>query len=212
MTNIFPSKVKLEMKHRLFAIAVEALEKDGWKVERVQGIGKSSVRRIVKGPTSKLVAIRTSQDTWIAFPRTEGDRGWRTLDNVDAVVAVSVDDRDNPKFAKVHLIDGREMRARFDRAYAARKKAGHTIPPERGIWVSLYQAEADDPVSYVGAGAGLKFPPMAIVALEAGSSVERPSETEVPDRVLRLTIPEAKRGLALEFGVDPSNIKIIIEG
>ena len=58
------------------------------------------------------------------------------------------------------------MRARFDRAYAARIKAGYKIPLGRGVWVSLYSPEATDPVTYVGAGAGLKSPPIAKVALE----------------------------------------------
>ena len=57
-----------------------------------------------------------------------------------------MDDRHNPKFAKVHIIDGDEMRDRFNRAYAARKKAGHTIPIGRGVWESLYLPEAQAPV------------------------------------------------------------------
>ena len=62
---------------------------------------------------------------------------WRTLDEVDAVAPVSVDDRHNPKFVKVHIIDGGAMRDRFNRAYAARKKTGHSIPIRRAVWVSL---------------------------------------------------------------------------
>jgi hypothetical protein len=210
------------MKSQLFQIAVEALQKAGWKVERVQGSGKSSVRRITKGADSKVVSIRTTQDTWIAFPRIEGDKGWRTLDEVDAVVPVSVDDRHNPKFAKVHLIDGEEMRDRFNRAYAARKKAGHTIPIGRGVWVSLYLPEALDPVSHVGAGAGLKFPPIANVPLSpelVAAAIENDSrEVDEPESFRReetdeppLSIAEAKRRLAKTLGVDPANIKISIE-
>ena len=113
MTDIFGSdNNKRNLKSQLFHIAVGTLEKAGWKVEREQGSGKSSVRRITKGGESKIVSIRTTQDTWIAFPRIKGDKSWRTLDEVDAVVPVSVDDRHNPKFAKVHMIDGDEMRDR----------------------------------------------------------------------------------------------------
>ena len=112
MTNIFKEPKKVSTKNQLFNIAVDALLKAGWKVERVPGNGKSSVRRILKGGVTKLVSIRTTQDTWIAFPRTDEDKGWRTLDDVDQVVAVSVDDRHNPKFAKVHVLDGEEMRDR----------------------------------------------------------------------------------------------------
>jgi len=222
MANVYGSPGKASMKTQLFSIAVRALEKAGWKVERVQGSGKSSVRRITKGAESKVVSIRTTQDTWIAFPRLEGDKGWRTLDKVDAVVPVSVDDRHNPKFAKVHMIDGDEMRDRFNRAYAARKKAGHTIPIGRGVWVSLYLPEARDPVSHVGAGAGLKFPPIATVPLtpelmaameETGVGGEA-AETHALEKAqeAQLSIAEAKRRLAITFGVDPANIKITVEG
>src|SRR5580700_3928316 len=104
MTNIFGNPDKVAMKTQLFEAGVKALEGAGYKVERIQGSGKSSVRRIVKGKENKVVSIRTTQDTWIAFPRTEHDKGWRTLDEVDQVVAVSVDDRHTPKFAKVHIV------------------------------------------------------------------------------------------------------------
>ncbi len=220
MTNVFKSPEKVSMKTQLFNIAVEALEKAGWKVARVQGSGKSSVRRITKGAESKIVSIRTTQDTWIAFPRIEKDKGWRTLDEVDAVVPVSVDDRYNPKFAKVHMIDGDEMRDRFNRAYAARKKAGHTIPIGRGVWVSLYLPEAQDPVSHVGAGAGLKFPPIATVPLtpELIAAIEETSVVDEADthaieeaEEAPLSIAEAKRRLAKALGVDPTNIKITVE-
>lgn len=219
MTNVYGTPKKASMKKQLFQIGVDALKTDGWNVERIAGSGKSSVRRITKGGVSKTVSIRTTQDQWIAFPRTEGDESWRTLDEVDAVVPVSVDDKDNPKFANVHLIDGDEVRARFNRAYEARKAADHTIPVGRGVWVSLYFPEAHDPVSHVGAGMGLKFPPIAKVPLSDKLPV---ADAAVPEEVEQgrtnrdpsedlLTIPEAKRRLALSLGVDPDNIKITVE-
>lgn len=216
MTNVYGTPEKISMKAYLFKVAVEALEKEGWKVERVQGSGKSSVRRITKGTESKTVSIRTTQDTWIAFPRLDGDSGWRTLDEVDAVVPVSVDDRDNPKFAKVHLIDGDEMRDRFNRAYEARKKAGHSIPIGRGVWVSLYLPEANSPPTHVGAGAGLKFKPIATVPLSsdvvaAMDELDDDSQAGTSDNESPLTIAEAKRRLAKTFGVDASSIKITVE-
>src|SRR5438552_708962 len=158
MTNVSATPEKLSIRANLFRSAETALENEGWSVERIARSGKSSVRRITKGKLEKTVSIRTSQDTWIAFPRTQDDRSWATLADVDYVVAASVDSRDNPHFAKVHLIEGNEMRARFDRAYAARKKAGYAMPVGRGIWLSLYEKELNDPVTLVGAGAGLDHP------------------------------------------------------
>lgn len=215
MTNVYGSPEKVAMKTRLLRIAIEVLQRDGWKVEREPRSGKSSVRRITKGGESLLVSIRTTQDTWIAFPRTPGDKSWRTLDDVDAVVPVSVDDRENPRYAKVHLIDGDEVRARFNRAYKARKDAGHKIPVGRGVWVSLYDEEATDPVNRIGAGMGLEFPPIAVVPLSSEQivAVGVDDDEDVASRgeEAPLSIAEAKRRLALSLGVDPANIKITVE-
>ena len=217
MTNVYATPEKVSMKTLLFRTAVQALESSGYKVERVPGSGKSSVRRITKGKESKVISIRTSQDTWIAFPRMENDKSWRTLDEVDAVVPVSVDDKHAPKIARVHLVPGDEMRDRFNRAYKARKDAGHSIPVGRGIWISLYNKEANNPVSHVGAGAGLKFPPIAEVPIEFGAAIADDSgnDDEVPavkEQAPPMTIAEAKRLLSISLGVDPANIKIIVEG
>ncbi len=182
MTNVSGTPEKMTTRARLFQAAVEALERQGWKVERIARSGKPSVRRIIKGTIAKTVSIRTSQDTWIAFPRNPTDDGWATLAEVNYVVAATVDDRDNPRFAQVHMIEGDEMRARFDRAYAARKRAGYTMPIGRGIWLSLYDKESDQPVTHVGAGAGPNHPAIARMPLAA----EKADKASARDQDLRL--------------------------
>jgi hypothetical protein len=215
MTNVSATAVKLAVRSRLFEIAEEALEKDGWKVERIARSGKSSVRRITKGKLQKTVSIRTSQDAWIAFPRSQDDRSWATLADVDYVVASSVDERLNPRFAQVHFVPGDDMRKRFDRAYAARKKAGYTLPVGRGIWLSLYEKESTNPVTLVGGGIGLDYPPILKVPL-SGKELNSLSEERDSDPVestageALLTIAEAKRRLAMSLGVAESDIKITI--
>ncbi len=213
MTNIFKTPEKAAMRVELFQNAVEALEKQGWTVERIPREGKSSVRRITKDGVTKTVSIRTTQDKWIAFPRNNKNDGWATLRDVDYVVAASVDDRDNPRFAQIHMIEGDEMRARFDRAYAARKAAGFVLPKGRGIWVSLYEKESNDPVSHVGAGAGLAHPPIARVPLTGEKGAKAGKEMDALDVEMEeapLTIAEAKRRLALSLGVNETDIKITI--
>ncbi|MFG6081583.1 hypothetical protein ACEUZ9_002207 [Paracoccus litorisediminis] len=218
MTNIFGRPGKLTNKNFLFSAAVTALEGEGWKVEKIRGSGKGSVRRITRGGESKTVSIRTTQDTWIAFPRDAEDKVWSTLDGVDAVVAASVDDRYDPKFAQIHMLDGDDVRARFDRAYKARLDAGYQMTTGRGMWVSLYHREATEPVTQVGAGAGLATPPFARFALADLAPMTRGDELDNDvDAVgeqdeAPLTIAEAKRRLALTFGVDPESITIKIEG
>jgi hypothetical protein len=217
MTNVWGSPEKVTRRARLFEIGISVLESEGWKVERVERSGKPSLRRITKDGRSLLATIRTTQDRWIAFPRNPDDTGWGTLSEVDVVVAVSVDDADNPRFAWVHLLDGDEMRDRYDRTYAARLGAQHEIPNGRGVWLSLYHDEATSPPSLVGAGAGVVHPPIARVPLDP----EEPDMDLVPEpepapkkgccENRPLTIAEAKRRLAIAFGVDPSSIRITVE-
>ncbi|MBC7987432.1 MAG: hypothetical protein H7X93_12315 [Sphingomonadaceae bacterium] len=218
MTNVYSTPDKVARKWQLFRIGEEALEKEGWEVSRVPGSGKASLRRIARNGESKFVSIRTTQDTYIAFPRNPDDSAWVTLDVVDAVVAVSVDDSVNPRFAQVHMIDGDEMRDRFDRSYAARKAAGHSIPTGRGMWLGLYVPDLKEPPTQVGAGAGLDHPPIARVPLkpEGSSDVEgvvgQSIKAAVEENVEPvLTIADARRRLAAAFDVDPTNVKISIE-
>ena len=126
----------------------------------------------------------------------------------------TVDDADEPRFAQAHIIDGDEMRDRFDRAYRARLAAGHSIPPRRGVWISLYLQEAQDPVNRIGAGAGLAHSAILRVPLDTpgpDKGIEGFDEADSEGTDENLTIAEAKRRLALTFGVDPSSVKITIE-
>src|SRR5438874_284259 len=122
MTNIFKSPEKRGRKKRLVEIGMQTLEKEGWTVTR-EKLGKSSVRRISKDGDRKLVSIRTTQDTWLAFPPKPNGKGWFTLDDVDVVLAVSVDPT-SKREAWVHWLPADEMRERYDLAYKARKDAG----------------------------------------------------------------------------------------
>lgn len=218
MANIFDDPEKVSRKNQLLEAGIHSLEKDGWKVEKIPGFGKGSVRRITKGNQERIVSIRTTQDTWIAFPRNDAGDAWVTLSDVDAVVAVSVDNKENPRFAQVHFIEGDEMRARFDRAYKARIDAGHSVPKKRrGIWISLYDKEANSPVSHVGAGAGLANPPIARIPLdELNASFkedvkEDDKKTGDIDTGLKpLSINDAKKSLSMFLGVPEESIEIII--
>jgi hypothetical protein len=219
VTDIFKTPKKVITKYRLFQIGLDFLQSEGWKVERIQGFGKSSVRRITKGNKRLKVSIKTSQDTWIAFARDEMDKKWSTLSEMDVVLAVAVDDPHDPRLANIHWFEADDVRERFDRAYAARKADGHQMQLGRGIWVSLYRPEADKPVNRIGGGIGLVHPAIATVPLEAGdASDDEPKERERAanhdddgDDEQPLTIAEAKRRLAKSLGVEPSSIKITVE-
>jgi hypothetical protein len=194
------------------------LETHGWKVSREKGGVKGRVRQITKNGRTQLAAIRTSQDGWIAFPRNGKDTRWVTLSDVDVVVASAINP-EQPNVAQVHVFDAKELRERFDRAYTARRKAGHRIPIGRGIWVSLYHQESDDPVNRVGAGIGLLHKPIATVAVDEDAASGGTQPPMVPtaaaayddDSFEPLTIAEAKARLARTLGVDPGSIKITVE-
>lgn len=214
MTNVSGTPEKVSNRRRLFELGERALKSAGWRVERIQGIGKSSVRRIVKGDVQHTVSIRTTQDTWIAFPRDDDDTGWVTLDDVDYVVAVTVDDKDDPKEGMAFMVEGDEMRDRFDRAYKARLDAGHKIPVGRGVWVSMFLPEDPNAPSSVGGGIALGRDPLMTTPMdvqpeediEDASTAAVVSQSEAP-----LTIAEAKRRLASSLGVDPEKVKVVIE-
>lgn len=213
MTNVFGTPQKVSRRRDLFELGQTALVKAGWRVERIQGIGKSSVRRIVKGSEQFTVSIRTTQDCWIAFPRKDDDSGWVTLDDVDYVVAVTVDDKDDPKQGSVFMVEGDEMRDRFNRTYRARLDAGHSIPVGRGVWVSMFIAEDPAAPSTVGGGIAIGRKPLLSVRFDeptdvGTTAVPQPAE---PDDA-PLSIADAKRRLAKTLGVDPEKVKIMIEG
>lgn len=220
MTDVSRTPEKKVIRVALVNAALATLERQGWAVAKVRGGGKGRIRKITKGGKSRLAVIRTTQDRYLAFPRNEEDSGWITLSEVDVVVAASVDDPTDPKFALVHIFDASEMRDRFDRAYKARIDAGHSIPLGRGLWLALYEEEGTAP-GRVGAGAGLAHPPVGRVPLkEAGSlGMRQPSKSprtfppanDAHDDVAPLTIAEAKARLARTLGVDPSAIKITVE-
>lgn len=229
MTNVSgPGKVAI--RNFLRRTALKELERQGYKIERIPRAGKGSLRRISKGNESKVATIRTSQDTWYAFPRNDSNTGWSTLEDAEVVVVASLTEKESMR-ANFHIMPADDIRARFDRAYTARVKAGHVIPEKRGIWLSLYEPEGNSPVSHVGAGAGLAYKPFAkevpiiIDGDDQGgddeedtvedASVSPPVATAAPAASSDegpLTIAEAKRRLALTFGVEPSAIKIIVEG
>jgi hypothetical protein len=214
MTNVSGTPEKVELRERLWEIALDTLRSQGWAVEREPGRGKSSMRRITKGGVSKIATIRTTQDRWVAFPRTKDDKGWLTLDDAEVVVVASVDEKESPKFAWVHVFDQADFKKRLDRAYAVRMKAKRRIPVGRGVWISLYREDDGSP-QLAGAGAGrAEASRIAIVPLQKAAP-DSPSLPAAPplsgSNVRPLSIDEAKQGLALTFGVNPSHIKITVE-
>lgn len=229
MTNIYGTPEKVLFSKRLFDIGTEYLEKQGYEVSRVPRAGKKSLRRVKKGKEEFNVAIRTSQDQWFAFPRDDASGRWLGMDdvNVERVIVVALNTREEgkEKIGLVHDFPADEVRERLNKNFKARKKANPDIDISHGNWISLYHEETNDPASLVAAGIGNKYEPADRIPLFPTSNEEVEdedlAEADGPASIASaapaavdesLTIPEAKRRLALTFGVDPSAIKITVEG
>ena len=202
----------VQLKRALLKSAVEALESPHTKVLRRVGSGPSAYIVSEQNETNvpydaiEPITIRTSQTRWIAFTRDPSDSFWQVLTDAFTVIVSTVDNPLDPSYALVHKFDANDIVARMDRAYEALKKSGRIIKPGIGVWISLYDREQATPVQYVGAGAGIVSPPIAKVPLKKYfPSGFRDSS---PDH---LTIPEARRRLALTLGVPESAIRIAVE-
>lgn len=229
MTNIYGTPEKVLFSKRLLEIGIEYLEKRGYEVSRVPRAGKKSLRHVKKGKEEFNVAIRTSQDQWFAFPRDPVTGTWMGMEDVDVkrviVVALNTRDEGKEKIGLVHDFPAEEVKARLDKNYKARVEANPNVNISHGNWISLYSKEATEPTSLVAAGIGLDFPVVDRIPLFPSTSddvdEEDLAEADGPTTTApipsatgdeSLTIPEAKRRLALTFGVDPSAIKITVEG
>jgi hypothetical protein len=195
-------------------------------LDRVPGRGLSNIWTITKNGKSQKASIRTTRDRWFAFPPLDNSKKWKTLDEVDTVIVAAVDDRHDPENVEVYIFPATEVRERFNAAFAARTGAGQTVRINFGMWVGLDQDTRKIPAS-VGSGIVDQYQPVAvfpIVDLIADSGAVDESALEVvadagEDAVVAgavdneppLTIVEAKRRLALTFGVKSENIKITVE-
>lgn len=192
----------------------------GYTLDRVPGRGLSNVWVITKDGTSQKASIRTTRDRWIAFPPLENGTKWKTLDQVELVIVATVDDRDDPTNVEVYIFPAAEVRKRFDASYAARVASGQTMRNNFGMWVALDQKGRNSPAD-VGSGIVDQYDPIAVIAIAdlvtdvpAGAADEEVGNDGPADEVDNdppLTIPEAKRRLALTLGCKPENIKIIVE-
>ncbi|MEY9498997.1 hypothetical protein ABIF33_008017 [Bradyrhizobium elkanii] len=225
MPNVLEGLSETVKWHLMVEGAKRALEANGYKSDREPGRGLSNVWTITKNGESRKASIRTTRDRWIAFPPLDDGKKWKTLDEVDAVIVATVDDRDDPKRVEVYIFPATDVRERFDAAFAARTAAGQTVRNNFGMWVRLDHDTRNIPRS-VGSGIVDQYKPIAVfpiadllteasaidpVALGDFDSDTANDDPEALDNDPPLTIAEAKRRLALTFGVKPENIKITVE-
>jgi len=210
--------------HLMVHAAKRGAEAEGYTLDRVPGRGLSNIWTITKNGKSQKASIRTTRDRWFAFPPLEGGAKWKTLDEVEVVIVAAVDDRDEPENVEVYIFPAAEVRKRFDAAFASRTGAGQTVRTNFGMWVALDHDARNIPAS-AGSGIVDKYKAVAVFPiLDLLADAEPAAATELEeveaaavedigalDNDPPLTITEAKRRLALTFGVTPANIKITVE-
>jgi len=144
----------------LVRAALKGAESAGYTLAKKPGRGLSNVWEATKGRQTLSASVRTSRDRWLAFPPLEGGARWKTLDDVDLVIVAAFKSRNNPKDAQVYIFDAQDVRARFNAAYKARVKAGHSVRDDYGMWINLDHDDRDT-ASAVGAGLAERSDPIA---------------------------------------------------
>lgn len=204
-----------EIWQKLVDAAKKAADKQGYKLERLPGRGRSNVWTMQPDGEKRLVSIRTTQDRWFAFPRVKS--GWKTLDKVDVVIVSAVDDVDDPKYAQVFIFPADEVRKRFNDSYEARIKGGRVVRENFGMWIGLDRDDRKRPAS-VGSGLVEKYKPIATYPLtELASSDEDWAEDslvsddaesfEEPHTIAEV-LAQASSAIARIAGVKPDKVRL----
>jgi hypothetical protein len=152
----------------IWRVLVEAgkrgAHEEGHKLTRVAGRGMSNVWVAEKNGKKVKAAIRTTRDRWIAFQPVDGGKRWKTLDDVEVVIVVAVDSKDDPQNVEVYMLPAIEVRHRFEEAFTARTEAGQVPTDNFGMWVCLDH----DPrglAASIGSGITEKFRPIAVYSI-----------------------------------------------
>lgn len=160
MSNILKDMEASERWHLMVSAALKGTSDLGYSHKRQPGRGLSNTYEMTKNGATQVASVRTTRDRWIAFPPLEGGTKWKTLDDADLVIVASVDDRENPEFVEVYLFSADEVRKRFDASYEARRKHGHNMRDNFGMWVTLDRGDDEVPTQ-VGHSLAVDFPYIA---------------------------------------------------
>lgn len=220
-----PSMSKREklvaMKRRQAALSLaakEIMEAKGYVFGSSLRIpGTYAFEATVRGKRVR-VGFKTSADRWLALPRNaEGE--WGLLSAVDQVVVATFKEafpRNDPRHLQIVLFEPSILIDMAKEVYALADKKGQT-----GMqWIPFDERDGDS--AAVARSAGTLVDKGKLIAEEriTWTSVQakeipelhldEPNIAQEPP-TLRLTIPQARAGLAAGLGVPPAAIKIIVE-
>lgn len=149
---------------RMVEVGRSALETNGFEFASPPLVSRATVWDIQKGQNVSKIAVRTSQDRWLGF-NPSGD-GWKTLDDVDEVLAVTVDHVKKPEKFEVYLFTADEVRRRLNKNKAARMRKGHKGLDKYGNWIAFDRKDHVDSPTGVGSGIAELRPPIAVVPID----------------------------------------------
>lgn len=215
MSNEFGGLPPSKIWHVLVDAAVQAMESEGYELERKPGRGRSNIWRMKRDGQERLVSIRTTRDRWIAFPPRDG--GWRTLDDVEVVAVAAVDDVDDPQQVEVYLFPAGDVRERFTESYNARVNAGQTMRDEFGMWINLDHDDRGLPAS-VGSGLADHYEPIAVYPMSELMPADEEGNEDAYDRegaspinepqTIADVLSSASAAIAHIAGIDPQKVKL----
>jgi hypothetical protein len=162
---------------------------------------------------TKKVGIKTSADRWVAIPK-DGSGGWGLLSRVDKVFVATWDQKAIPSHSQlptrfqVYEFAPKTLIEMGEQVYAKADACNQT-----GMqWIPFDDTDGDSTsmaAGSLGKHGRLIFEEPIEWTSEMLQADEEVEESTAP---LKLTIAEAKAGLAAQFGVNADAIKITIEG
>lgn len=185
MPNIFNAMPASARWRVLVEAAKQGAVDEGYKLRRVPGRGLSNVWNLERHGKIQSASIRTTRDLWFAFQPEEKGKKWKTLGEVEHVIVASVDSKDDPQNVEVYIFPAKEVRSRFNAAYAARVRDGQVVKDGFGMWVALHKDSRGIAAS-VGSGLADEYKPVGVYPIEELLSArgdEALDQSEAPDEV-----------------------------
>jgi hypothetical protein len=195
-----------EMQDALRKAGLAVLRKRFQNISPVtsQGVQEGTRLSFTKGGDTFICAVKVTTRGRIHFARQGA--GWATLSHVDRVLYVRLRPGDPPHFeAQMHACET------LVAAFEANRQHAETLGlPHRPAWLNA-DPEAGD--RFVGSGFGKQALWVEVGPLLVQGATSAPSDdvrASSPAAPRKLTIAEAKEGLAATLGISPDAIEIII--
>lgn len=186
----------------MFNANVSALQKNGWALSKTDAVrGRNARLASHENGAREHIRILTSQTGQIAFTRDALDQNWVELQGIDRVIIACPDDRKKPLYAVVRAFTSDFLKEVFDAARQTkiRAKSWNAAAP---LWLPIHampSSNLDRTSVCMDLGMHALLPAEYLESQAAGSND------------VFLTIPEAKRLLAISYHVDERDILIAIE-